>query len=164
MKTQNSPKGESATSASFMGRIRSNQQKLAAALKSHYDFIVCGSRPAESAAFYSEHFVSQIPQRRENHTHLPYRRQRSVIEMKARTVFQRLEVVMTSVAPAPCMALEPDRRSADIQSFESELRRRIVGQDHAIDSLVSAFQGVRAGLVPERRPIRNFLFLGTGES
>jgi ATP-dependent Clp protease ATP-binding subunit ClpA len=25
---------------------------------------------------------------------------------------------------------------------------------------VSAFQGVRAGLVPERRPIRNFLFLG----
>jgi len=58
------------------------------------------------------------------------------------------------------MALEPDRRSADIQSFESELRRRIIGQDHAIDSLVYAFQGVRAGLVPERRPIRNFLFLG----
>src|SRR5215468_3777143 len=42
MKTQNSPKGESATSASLR-RVRSNQQKLAAALKSHYDFIVCGS-------------------------------------------------------------------------------------------------------------------------
>jgi ATP-dependent Clp protease ATP-binding subunit ClpA len=67
---------------------------------------------------------------------------------------------MRSVAAASCIALEPDRRSADIQAFESELRRRIVGQDHAIDSLVSAFQGVRAGLVPERRPIRNFLFLG----
>ena len=52
---------------------------------------------------YSEHFVNQISQRRENHTHLPYRRQRSVIEMKARTVFQRLEVVMRSVAPAPCI-------------------------------------------------------------
>jgi ATP-dependent Clp protease ATP-binding subunit ClpA len=61
---------------------------------------------------------------------------------------------------APCIALEPDRRSDDIQSFESELRRRIVGQDHAIDGIVSAFQTVRAGLVPERRPIRNFLFLG----
>ena len=67
---------------------------------------------------------------------------------------------MRNVAEAPCVALEPDRRSDDIQSFESELRRRIIGQDHAIDSLVSAFQGVRAGLVPERRPIRNFLFLG----
>jgi ATP-dependent Clp protease ATP-binding subunit ClpB len=67
---------------------------------------------------------------------------------------------MRNVAAAPCMALEPDRRSADIQLFESELRRRIIGQDHAIDSLVYAFQGVRAGLVPERRPIRNFLFLG----
>ena len=67
---------------------------------------------------------------------------------------------MRNVAAAPCMALEPSRRSADIQSFESELRRRIIGQDHAIDSLVYAFQGVRAGLVPERRPIRNFMFLG----
>jgi ATP-dependent Clp protease ATP-binding subunit ClpB len=67
---------------------------------------------------------------------------------------------MRNVAAAPCMALEPDRRSADIQLFESELRRRIIGQDHAIDSLVYAFQGVRAGLVPERRPIRNILFLG----
>jgi ATP-dependent Clp protease ATP-binding subunit ClpA len=67
---------------------------------------------------------------------------------------------MRNVAAAPCIALEPDRRSTDIQSFESELRKRIVGQDQAIESLVSAFQGVRAGLVPERRPIRNFLFLG----
>ena len=64
------------------------------------------------------------------------------------------------VAEAPCVALELNRRSDDIQSFESELRRRIVGQDDAIDSLVSAFQSVRAGLVPEGRPIRNFLFLG----
>jgi ATP-dependent Clp protease ATP-binding subunit ClpB len=67
---------------------------------------------------------------------------------------------MRYVPETQCVALEPERRSDDIQSFESELRRRIVGQDHAIDSIVSAFQGVRAGLVPERRPIRNFLFLG----
>src|SRR5215813_14186737 len=78
--------------------------------------------------------------------------------MKERS--KRLEVFMSNVAEAPCIALEPDRRSDDIQSFESELRSRIVGQDHAIDSLVSAFQSVRAGLFPEGRPIRNFLFLG----
>ena len=67
---------------------------------------------------------------------------------------------MRNVEAASCIALEPERRSDDIQSFEWELRRRIVGQDHAIDSLVSAFQSVRAGLYPEGRPIRNFLFLG----
>ena len=67
---------------------------------------------------------------------------------------------MRNVAEAPCIALEPDRRSDDVQSFESELRGRIVGQDHVIDSLVFAFQSVRAGLFPEGRPIRNFLFLG----
>lgn len=67
---------------------------------------------------------------------------------------------MTNAATVPCIALEPDRRSAEVQSFESELRKRIVGQDHAVKSLVAAFQSVRAGLVPERRPIRNLLFLG----
>jgi ATP-dependent Clp protease ATP-binding subunit ClpB len=67
---------------------------------------------------------------------------------------------MSRAAEAPCIALEPDRRSDDIRSFESELRKRIVGQNRAVDSIVSAFQSVRAGLVPERRPIRNLLFLG----
>jgi hypothetical protein len=33
MKTKNSPTGEAPTSASFIGRVRSNQHKLAAALK-----------------------------------------------------------------------------------------------------------------------------------
>jgi hypothetical protein len=72
--------------------------------------MTCGFGGRGVPRSYSNHFVNQIPQRRENHTHLPYRRQRSVIEMQARTVFQRLEVVMNSVAPAPCIALEPDRR------------------------------------------------------
>lgn len=67
---------------------------------------------------------------------------------------------MRNVDETACIALEPDRRSDDIQSFESELRRRIVGQNRAVDSIVSAFQSVRAGLVPERRPIRNLLLLG----
>ena len=31
------------TAADFIERVRSNQQQLAAELKSHYDFIVCGS-------------------------------------------------------------------------------------------------------------------------
>ncbi|MBI4474112.1 MAG: ATP-dependent Clp protease ATP-binding subunit [Acidobacteria bacterium] len=67
---------------------------------------------------------------------------------------------MRNAATVPCIALEPDRISAEVQSFEMELRRRIVGQEHAVKSLAAAFQSVRAGLSPERRPIRNLLFLG----
>jgi choline dehydrogenase len=50
MKTQNSLKEEVPTSASFIRRLRSTQQKLAAALKSHYNFIVCGSGSSGSVA------------------------------------------------------------------------------------------------------------------
>lgn len=67
---------------------------------------------------------------------------------------------MKNATATPCTALEPERRTAEVLSFESELRKRIVGQDHAVKALVSAFQSVRAGMVPERRPIQNFLFLG----
>src|SRR5262249_35207042 len=64
--------------------------------------------------------------------------------------------ISTNEAASPCIVLEPDRRSDEVQSFEAELRKRIIGQDQAIDSLVATFQSVRAGLAPERRPIRNF--------
>jgi len=49
----------------------------------------------------------------------------SVIEMKGRTVFQRLEVFMRNVAAAPCIALEPDRRSADTRSQVGQLTSEV---------------------------------------
>lgn len=56
--------------------------------------------------------------------------------------------------------LDPQRRSDDITQFEVALRRKIVGQDAAVDAIVDLYQTYLAGLHPPGRPIANLLFLG----
>jgi ATP-dependent Clp protease ATP-binding subunit ClpB len=57
-------------------------------------------------------------------------------------------------------ALDPSRRSSDAQEFETALRRRIVGQDQAIEKMAEIYQMFLAGLNPPNRPVGNLLFLG----
>jgi ATP-dependent Clp protease ATP-binding subunit ClpA len=57
-------------------------------------------------------------------------------------------------------ALDPDRRSSDAQEFEAALRRRIVGQDAAIEKVTEIYQMFLAGLNAPGRPVGNLLFLG----
>jgi ATP-dependent Clp protease ATP-binding subunit ClpB len=45
--------------------------------------------------------------------------------------------------------------------MESELHKRVVGQDEAIKAVCNAVRRSRAGLQNEKRPIGSFLFLGT---
>jgi len=56
--------------------------------------------------------------------------------------------------------LDPTRRSSDAREFENSLRRRIVGQDAAIEKVVEIYQMFLAGLNPPGRPVGNLLFLG----
>ena len=56
--------------------------------------------------------------------------------------------------------LDPTRRSGDATEFDSALRRRIVGQDQAVDKVVEIYQMFLAGLNPPGRPVGNLLFLG----
>jgi ATP-dependent Clp protease ATP-binding subunit ClpB len=56
--------------------------------------------------------------------------------------------------------LDPNRRSTDARDFESALRRKIVGQDQAVDKVVEIYQMFLAGLNPPGRPVGNLLFLG----
>jgi len=56
--------------------------------------------------------------------------------------------------------LDPNRRSHDAREFESALRRRIVGQDQAVEKVVEIYQMFLAGLNPPGRPVGNLLFLG----
>ncbi|MFA6353261.1 MAG: AAA family ATPase, partial [Candidatus Paceibacterota bacterium] len=44
--------------------------------------------------------------------------------------------------------------------IESILKKRIVGQDHAVTEIASALRRSRAGLSDENRPIGSFMFLG----
>ncbi len=57
-------------------------------------------------------------------------------------------------------ALDPSRRSSDAQDFETSLRRKIVGQDPAVEEVVEIYQMFLAGLNAPGRPVGNLLFLG----
>jgi len=56
--------------------------------------------------------------------------------------------------------LDPTRRSNDARDFEGTLRRKIVGQDQAIEKVAEIYQMFLAGLNPPGRPVGNLLFLG----
>jgi len=56
--------------------------------------------------------------------------------------------------------LDPNRRSNDATEFETALRRRIVGQDQAVEKVVEIYQMFLAGLNAPGRPVGNLLFLG----
>ncbi len=56
--------------------------------------------------------------------------------------------------------LDPTRRSNDAREFDNALRRRIVGQDQAVEKVVEIYQMFLAGLNPPGRPVGNLLFLG----
>src|SRR5207245_8385152 len=56
--------------------------------------------------------------------------------------------------------LDPTRRSNDAKEFDTTLRRKIVGQDQAIEKVAEIYQMFLAGLNPPGRPVGNLLFLG----
>jgi len=56
--------------------------------------------------------------------------------------------------------LDPNRRSNDAQEFEYSLRRKVVGQDPAIEKITEVYQMYLAGFNSPHRPVGNLLFLG----
>jgi ATP-dependent Clp protease ATP-binding subunit ClpA len=58
------------------------------------------------------------------------------------------------------ITLEPRRRSVEVLDFESQLRKKFIGQAEAVDQLVDVYQTVLAGMAVPGRPVANLLFLG----
>ena len=56
--------------------------------------------------------------------------------------------------------LDPTKRSPQLQEFEAGLRSKVVGQDEAVEAVVSVFQVFCAGMNAPGRPVGNLLFLG----
>lgn len=56
--------------------------------------------------------------------------------------------------------LDPTLRSEEAKKFDLALRKKIIGQDAAIEKLVEIYQMFLAGLNPPNRPVGNLLFLG----
>src|SRR5258708_33556833 len=61
-------------------------------------------------------------------------------------------------------ALDPTRRSSDAQDFETALRRKIVGQDPAVEKVVEIYQMFLAGVNAPGRPVGDLLFLAPSGS
>jgi len=66
-------------------------------------------------------------------------------------------VAMWTGIPVTQIAEEESQR---LLEMESELRRAVVGQDDAIESVAKAVRRARAGLKDPQRPIGSFVFLG----
>ncbi len=56
--------------------------------------------------------------------------------------------------------LDPAQTGLDAERLDSDLRKRIVGQDEAIEQIINIYQTNLAGMSSPGRPIGNFLFLG----
>src|SRR6202021_1788224 len=61
---------------------------------------------------------------------------------------------------AQALQLDPSQRSVESRDFEAGLRRKIVGEDEAVQAVVDLYQVFRAGLNSPGRPVGNLLFLG----
>src|SRR5215469_11352689 len=58
------------------------------------------------------------------------------------------------------MLLDPGKTGLEAQALEDELRKRVVGQDHAIRQIVDVYQTYLAGMSSPGRPVGNLQFLG----
>src|ERR1051325_9291830 len=56
--------------------------------------------------------------------------------------------------------LDPTQTGFEAEKLDSDLRKRIVGQDEAIQQIINIYQTNLAGMSSPGRPIGNFLFLG----
>src|SRR4030088_3560858 len=72
--------------------------------------------------------------------------------------FSRRGVVNTMVRLNK--VLDPTLTGRDAVELEAGLRRKIVGQDEAIEQIVNIYQTFLAGMSSPGRPIGNFLFMG----
>ncbi len=56
--------------------------------------------------------------------------------------------------------LDPTQTGFEAEKLESDLQKRIVGQDAAIEQIINIYQTHLAGMSSPGRPVGNFLFLG----
>ena len=61
---------------------------------------------------------------------------------------------------AQALQLDPTQRSVESRDFEAGLRRKIVGQDEAVQAVVDLYQVFRAGLNSPGRPVGNLAVPG----
>jgi len=79
-----------------------------------------------------------------------------VMEVTQRDV----EEIISSWTDIPVTAIETDE-AAKLMAMEDTLKRRIVGQNKAIDSISRSIRRARLGVASPNRPMGSFIFLGS---
>lgn len=88
---------------------------------------------------------------------------RCVAEVKDSNKFVNVEVVlsvMSEITHIPVTAVSQEE-SQKLLNIESEMKKRVIGQDEAIGMIGSALRRARVGIRNEKKPIASFLFVGT---
>jgi ATP-dependent Clp protease ATP-binding subunit ClpA len=70
-----------------------------------------------------------------------------------------LEHVVAKIARVPEQSVS-SKESEKLKQLESDLKKQIFGQDHAVKNVASAIQRSRAGFNSPTRPVASFLFVG----
>ncbi len=68
--------------------------------------------------------------------------------------------VIAEVTHVPSTVINQDEANK-ILNIETEMKKVVIGQDHAIKQIGSALKRARAGIRNENKPIASFLFVGT---
>jgi ATP-dependent Clp protease ATP-binding subunit ClpC len=68
--------------------------------------------------------------------------------------------VLSEVTHIPVSAVSQDE-SQKLLNIEAEMKKRVIGQDEAINMIGSALKRARAGMRNESKPMASFLFVGT---
>ncbi|MEZ5065185.1 MAG: ATP-dependent Clp protease ATP-binding subunit [bacterium] len=80
-------------------------------------------------------------------------------EVKAVVDAESVAEVISMMVGIPVVRIE-EEESKKLLRMEDELRRRVIGQEHALTAVSKAIRRSRAGLKDPKRPIGSFIFLG----
>ncbi|MCK4858315.1 MAG: ATP-dependent Clp protease ATP-binding subunit, partial [candidate division Zixibacteria bacterium] len=72
---------------------------------------------------------------------------------------ENIAEIVAKITGIPLFRLE-EKESKRLLRMKDELKKRIIGQDEAIDALAKAIRRARAGIGDPLRPIGSFIFLG----
>ena len=72
---------------------------------------------------------------------------------------EEIAYIVSKMTGVPLQRLE-EKETVRLLRMETELHKRVVGQDNAIKAIANAVRRSRSGLRNPRRPIGNFIFMG----
>ncbi len=88
---------------------------------------------------------------------------RCVSQVAKSVKFVNIELVLqvlSEITHIPVSAVSSDE-SQKLLNIETEMKKRVIGQDDAINMIGSALKRARAGIRNDKKPMASFLFVGT---